>query len=236
MAAGAASALSGSASYFTCFRISLNTLFPDPVSCYCDLKPQNIVFDGERVWPVDWQAAFANNRCFDLALASNFAVTNDAEEAIVCEFLLLVLLRRSRRQRFRRNCTFSGPCRLRAGPAGEALAHEMERVAVAATVCGAATLGALPVTVITFLIIPLVGLGVYRGRRSLPSFRETTVPSNPAVSTGITTAHQISLQLGTALSTTTKKATCTIAIRSGPPRTHHLASSVCDLAPASQRL
>jgi hypothetical protein len=44
------------------------------------LKPENILFDGSRVWLVDWEAAFLNDRYFDLAMVANFVVTNDAEE------------------------------------------------------------------------------------------------------------------------------------------------------------
>jgi len=52
----------------------------DMVSCHNDLKPENIVFDGHRVWLLDWKAALVNDRYFDLAIAANFVVTNDAEE------------------------------------------------------------------------------------------------------------------------------------------------------------
>jgi hypothetical protein len=52
----------------------------DIVSCHMDLKPENIVFDGQRVWLVGWQAALLNDRYFDLAVAANFMVTNDADE------------------------------------------------------------------------------------------------------------------------------------------------------------
>lgn len=52
----------------------------DMVSSHNDLKPENIVFDGERVWLVDWEAAFLNDRYSDLAVMANFVVTNDAEE------------------------------------------------------------------------------------------------------------------------------------------------------------
>jgi hypothetical protein len=57
----------------------------DLVSCHMDLKPENILFDGRRVWLVDWQAAFVNDRYFDLAIVSNFVVTNDADERIYLE-------------------------------------------------------------------------------------------------------------------------------------------------------
>jgi aminoglycoside phosphotransferase (APT) family kinase protein len=53
---------------------------PDMVSCYNDLKPENVLFDGDRVWLVDWEAAFLNDRYSDLAVAANFIVASDAEE------------------------------------------------------------------------------------------------------------------------------------------------------------
>jgi len=52
----------------------------DMVSCHNDLKPENVLFDGHRVWLVDWQAAFVNDRYFDLAIVANFVVNNDSEE------------------------------------------------------------------------------------------------------------------------------------------------------------
>jgi aminoglycoside phosphotransferase (APT) family kinase protein len=52
----------------------------DMVSSHNDLKPENVLFDGDRVWLVDWEAAFLNDRYFDLAVVANFVVTNDAEE------------------------------------------------------------------------------------------------------------------------------------------------------------
>jgi hypothetical protein len=54
----------------------------DMVSSHNDLKPENIVFDGERVWLVDWEAAFLNDRYSDLAVMANFVVTNDADEEV----------------------------------------------------------------------------------------------------------------------------------------------------------
>jgi len=52
----------------------------DMVSCHSDLKPENVLFDGHRVWLVGWQAAFVNDRYFDLAIVANFVVNNDSEE------------------------------------------------------------------------------------------------------------------------------------------------------------
>ena len=55
----------------------------DMVSSHNDLfKPDNILFDGHRVWLVDWKAAFLNNRYADLAVVANLVVTNDAEERV----------------------------------------------------------------------------------------------------------------------------------------------------------
>jgi thiamine kinase-like enzyme len=53
----------------------------DMVSSHNDLfKPDNILFDGHRVWLVDWEAAFLNDRYADLAVLANLVTTNDAEE------------------------------------------------------------------------------------------------------------------------------------------------------------
>ncbi len=52
----------------------------DMVSCHMDLKPKNILFDGQRVWLVGWEAAFVNDRYFDLGVAANFVVTSEADE------------------------------------------------------------------------------------------------------------------------------------------------------------
>ena len=52
----------------------------DLVGCHNDLKPENILFDGDQAWLIDWEAAFINDRYFDLAIVANFVVTNDQEE------------------------------------------------------------------------------------------------------------------------------------------------------------
>jgi hypothetical protein len=55
----------------------------DMVSSHNDLfKPDNILFDGRRVWLVDWEAAFLNDRYADLAVLANLLVTNAEEEGI----------------------------------------------------------------------------------------------------------------------------------------------------------
>jgi aminoglycoside phosphotransferase (APT) family kinase protein len=51
------------------------------VSSHNDLfKPDNILFDGQRVWLIDWEAAFLNDRYADLAVVANQVVTNEEEE------------------------------------------------------------------------------------------------------------------------------------------------------------
>ena len=53
------------------------------VSSHNDLfKPDNMLFDGQRVWLVDWEAAFQNDRYADLAVVANMIVTNESEERI----------------------------------------------------------------------------------------------------------------------------------------------------------
>ena len=51
------------------------------VSSHNDLfKPDNILFDGQRVWLADWEASFLNDRYADLAVVANQLVTNEEEE------------------------------------------------------------------------------------------------------------------------------------------------------------
>jgi thiamine kinase-like enzyme len=57
----------------------------DKVSSHNDLNPNNMVCDGQRIWVVDWDAAFLNDRYVDLAIAANFFVHNEAQEALFLE-------------------------------------------------------------------------------------------------------------------------------------------------------
>lgn len=58
----------------------------DMVSSHNDLfKPDNILFDGDRVWLVDWEAAFLNDRYADLAVVANLVAANEGEERAYLE-------------------------------------------------------------------------------------------------------------------------------------------------------
>jgi hypothetical protein len=54
------------------------------VPSHNDLKPENILYDGNKAWLSDWEAAFNNDRYFDLSIVANFVVNDEASEA---EFL-----------------------------------------------------------------------------------------------------------------------------------------------------
>lgn len=60
----------------------------DLVSCHNDLKPETIIFDGQRLWLAGWQAAMVNDRYFDLAIAANFLAAEDdtAERAYLARY------------------------------------------------------------------------------------------------------------------------------------------------------
>src|SRR5882672_6478959 len=50
------------------------------VSSHNDSKPENIVFDGQRPWLIDWESAFLNDRYLDLAIVANFVIMNEKDE------------------------------------------------------------------------------------------------------------------------------------------------------------
>ncbi|HKV46646.1 MAG TPA: phosphotransferase, partial [Candidatus Acidoferrales bacterium] len=52
----------------------------DLVSSHNDLKPPNMVFDGERLWLIDWEAAFLNDRYNDIAVMADFVFASDTDE------------------------------------------------------------------------------------------------------------------------------------------------------------
>jgi hypothetical protein len=52
----------------------------DLVASHNDLKPQNMRFDGDRIWLVDWESAFLNDEYVDLAIVANFFVKDEVQE------------------------------------------------------------------------------------------------------------------------------------------------------------
>ena len=58
------------------------------VSCHNDPNRQNVLYDGERLWLVDWELAFRNDPLIDVAiLAENFAPTPEGAEALLRAWL-----------------------------------------------------------------------------------------------------------------------------------------------------
>lgn len=63
-----------------------SSLDPDLAPSHNDLfKPDNVLFDGSRLWLVDWEAAFQNDRYADLAAVANMLVANESDEQIYLE-------------------------------------------------------------------------------------------------------------------------------------------------------
>ncbi|MGY0036522.1 phosphotransferase family protein [Pedobacter sp. NJ-S-72] len=54
----------------------------DRVSSHNDLNPNNMVFDGEKIWIIDWDAAFKNDRYVDLAITANFHISVEEQEHV----------------------------------------------------------------------------------------------------------------------------------------------------------
>ncbi len=52
----------------------------DLVASHNDLKPQNIRFDGNHIWLVDWESAFLNDEYVDLAIAANFFIFDEGKD------------------------------------------------------------------------------------------------------------------------------------------------------------
>ena len=78
----------------------------DLVASHNDLKPQNMRFDGKRLWLVDWESAFLNDEYLDLAIVANFFVKDETQEEDYLRAYFgesagdLVPLREYRRSRF----------------------------------------------------------------------------------------------------------------------------------------
>ncbi|MEZ5557985.1 MAG: phosphotransferase [Pseudomonadales bacterium] len=58
------------------------------VSSHNDPNPRNIMYDGERLWLVDWETAFRNDRYADIAIVANeFATEPALEDALLTAWL-----------------------------------------------------------------------------------------------------------------------------------------------------
>jgi len=53
------------------------------VSSHNDLNPRNVIYDGARLWLVDWEASFRADRWVDLAAVANFFTATPAEEELL---------------------------------------------------------------------------------------------------------------------------------------------------------
>jgi len=69
--------------HFACYA-RIQEVYPrhdtDLVSSHNDLNPRNILFDGKRLWVVDWDTAFRNDRYADLASVANFFFRDEPDE------------------------------------------------------------------------------------------------------------------------------------------------------------
>jgi len=64
--------------YEVCRRLT-----PQPVSSHNDLNPRNLLYDGRRIWLVDWEAAFRADRYVDLAAIANTFAADPEGEALL---------------------------------------------------------------------------------------------------------------------------------------------------------
>ena len=54
------------------------------MSAHNDINPRNVLFDGERLWLVDWELAFRNDPLADVAnVANNFSEVPDVDTLVL---------------------------------------------------------------------------------------------------------------------------------------------------------
>jgi aminoglycoside phosphotransferase len=68
---------------FTAFRQTYRTPPEDLVSSHNDLNAKNVLYDGRRLWLIDWDAAFLADRYVDLAAAANWFTQRDDEADLI---------------------------------------------------------------------------------------------------------------------------------------------------------
>jgi len=58
------------------------------VSSHNDLLPRNLLFDGERLWLIDWESAWRSDPLVDIATTlDNFAPSPELEDVVLCAWL-----------------------------------------------------------------------------------------------------------------------------------------------------
>lgn len=58
------------------------------VACHNDFLPRNLLFDGERLWLIDWESSYCNDPLVDVATAlDNFAPAPELEETLLQAWL-----------------------------------------------------------------------------------------------------------------------------------------------------
>ena len=55
------------------------------VASHNDPNPGNLIWDGDRLWLIDWQAAFRNDPFVDLAIVCNYLGPGPQDEAVLLE-------------------------------------------------------------------------------------------------------------------------------------------------------
>jgi thiamine kinase-like enzyme len=70
---------SATAAHFEHFE-KIKAVYPihdELVSSHNDLNPANVLFDGEKIWLIDWEAGFKNDRYVDLAIVALYFAANE---------------------------------------------------------------------------------------------------------------------------------------------------------------
>jgi hypothetical protein len=68
---------------FESFRERYRTPDSDQVSSHNDLNVRNVLYDGRRLWLIDWDAAFRADRFVDLAAVANWFTRTPSEEEVL---------------------------------------------------------------------------------------------------------------------------------------------------------
>lgn len=71
---------SATATHFAHFE-KIKAVYPiheELVSSHNDLNPANVLFDGEKIWLIDWEASFKNDRYVDLAIVALYFAANES--------------------------------------------------------------------------------------------------------------------------------------------------------------